>query len=973
MKATDIYSLFEAQQELFEVEMSPSNLKKLASAIPGVKVGMEFEMVVPGAQGEDDDYEPEEDMDADESADDIEDIVRFYSHDDDYVGQVNSPGTLDRLRDELYEKFYEWQEEKIRNEWVDDDGKEFFAKWVKENVDPDEIAEEMETPEDLFGEKNPSKEDYEKFIEDQWEAEGSYYDQAYDSFREDRQNDGDYDESEFLSDIGIRYMSHVENNVNVDLDWPYYEEPQGSDGEDIDSVGDDFSDAIGKRVYSSTSYHGARRAPDAYSLEPDGSIDAGPGEAGLEFVSPPMDVDEMLEDLHNVKEWADRRGAYTNRSTGLHINVSIPNYNRDNLDFVKLAVLLGDKYVLEQFGRLSNSYAESALEIIKNRAKDNEDVDRLLNQLKNNVETIASKILHSGRTDKYTSINTKQDYVEFRSAGGDWLNRNFTKIEDTLLRFIVALDAACDPKKYKKEYVRGLYKILKPVDESADSSMFAKYMAGQITRSEYANSLEQKRKERFKKEGINILHPDDVEENDWEITYDDGKKSETIYLANTTSVPTDAAAFKAAQKFKPNWFKPDTIEYITVKPYKFDESLNDLKDYIADYGHKFQSVIAKDEEQAREFIRQMDPDYFSAYPNTEIELTQLDTSKRKIKNSLPYQERKLEHGKQWLERPKLWRATGRSSQAGRYYIAAVSREEAIDIAKRLDPDMAESDNFEIYVNDAHVDSDTYEAYVKAQEDLIQQREAERERDRQAQEFNQAGEEEFDISHLKTYRVSNMAGYGYFVAENGAEAAEIANKIDPEKFPRIENLTVQDQSHLTSTSNPALIRSMYKSQQEKLAALNSTPDQYSVYEASNDRGDRMFIAARTPVEAHTLAARLYPDVFNNEIRTERYGDATQMDAARLLQQQSAREQELNLSPQNNDWRSQLRGRLGNAQPAFTEPSSTRISDMQEYRVRNLETGESRVFAASSTMDAMRRAREQYPALFSNSGLEATISR
>ena len=54
MKATDIYSLFEAQQELFEVEMSPSNLKKLAAAIPGVKVGMEFEMIVPGVQDPDD-------------------------------------------------------------------------------------------------------------------------------------------------------------------------------------------------------------------------------------------------------------------------------------------------------------------------------------------------------------------------------------------------------------------------------------------------------------------------------------------------------------------------------------------------------------------------------------------------------------------------------------------------------------------------------------------------------------------------------------------------------------------------------------------------------------------------------------------------------------------------------------------------------------------------------------------------------
>ena len=124
MKATDIYSLFEAQQELFEVEMSPSSLRKLAAAIPGVKVGMEFEMVVPGVKDPDDeDTEPEEDMDADETADDIADIVRFYGHEDDYMGQVNDPSDLRDLEEELREKYYEWLSEKIDELWGEE-GKE---------------------------------------------------------------------------------------------------------------------------------------------------------------------------------------------------------------------------------------------------------------------------------------------------------------------------------------------------------------------------------------------------------------------------------------------------------------------------------------------------------------------------------------------------------------------------------------------------------------------------------------------------------------------------------------------------------------------------------------------------------------------------------------------------------------------------------------------------------------------------------
>jgi hypothetical protein len=68
-------------------------------------------------------------------------------------------------------------------------------------------------------------------------------------------------------------MSDVANNVRTDISWPYYESNYGGGGgENIESIGENFSDAIGKKVYTSTSYHGAKRGPDAYSLEPDGSI-----------------------------------------------------------------------------------------------------------------------------------------------------------------------------------------------------------------------------------------------------------------------------------------------------------------------------------------------------------------------------------------------------------------------------------------------------------------------------------------------------------------------------------------------------------------------------------------------------------------------------------------------------------------------------------------------------------------------------
>lgn len=939
MKFFDVIGLYEAQQELFEVEMSPSNLKKLAAAIPGVKVGMEFEMIVPGVQDPDDeDYEPEEDMDADERADDIADIVRFFGHEDDYMGQVNDPSDLRELEEELREKYYEWMSEKIDELWQEE-GKDYFEKWVKENVDPDDVAEYVGKEPDLLGDTVPDEDDYETFINDQWD-EGfgnKNYDRAYEEFREEYQDGYRFDENDFLRDIGIRDMSDVNDNIRMYIRWPYYTEPYREDGMDIESVADEFSDAIGKRVYSSTSYHGARRAPDAYSLEPDSSIDAGPGEAGLEFISPPQDVDQMLEDLRAVKEWADDKGAYTNRSTGLHINVSVPDYSLDKLDYVKLAILLGDKYVLDQFGRLSNTYAKSSLDIIKDRAKNSEDVDRLLKQLKGNVEGIASKILHSGRTDKYTSINTKDGYVEFRSAGGDWLTRNFNKIEDTMLRYIVALDAACDPEKYKKEYYKGLYKVLKPKDEKSEISMFAKYMSGEITRSEYANSLEQKRKERFRDQGIRILQKDEVEENDWEITYDDGKKSETIYIANTDKVPNDEAAFNAAKKFKPQWFKPDTIEYISVKPFKFGPELDDLKLYRAEFGHRYSSVVAKDEEEAKKYIRIMNPELFEQEPNREITLTDENGTKRQISQLVDWQENRLEQGRKYISQPKIWIARGRSNYSSRLYIAAVKRDEAIDVVKRLDPDMAESDNFDIYVTDGYPDQDTFDAYVKAQNDLIKVREAERELLR-----SQSAPEEVDISKLKVYRINNMHGYMYVVADDGAEACEIASRMEPAKFRDVSTLTAQEQSG--STFGSLVITNMYKYQQRKLSELPTEPDldtmEFKTFYVSNTRGGgTIIVQARNKDEAYHVATREKPEWSIRDLVV------TERGAPRPSS-------EINI-------------------PDELQPSSTRVSDMRSFRVQNVDTGESRYFAASDLQDAINRAREQYPAMFpQGAGLYAT---
>ena len=278
---------------------------------------------------------------------------------------------------------------------------------------------------------------------------------------------------------------------------------------------DDFKNAIGRPVTHSTEYHGADRRPGHYAIEPDGSLEPYRGDAGVEFISPALPLDEMLSDLAEIKSWARRRGCYTGKAfkTGLHINVSTPNYDREKLDYVKLVLMMGDEHILKEFERQAVHYCASGLKNVQALVRRRpEAVDELLDAMKQGLNRIATQNLHSTFTDKYTSANVKQTHIEFRSPGGDWLSDNiFSKIEPTISRFVVALDTAMDPTKDRQEYLKKLHKLLtqteveKKVDpvtgrtevvpkgrgytKTGHEYVVAKYLAGELTREQLLVAL----------------------------------------------------------------------------------------------------------------------------------------------------------------------------------------------------------------------------------------------------------------------------------------------------------------------------------------------------------------------------------------------------------------------------------------------------------------------------------------------------
>ena len=306
--------------------------------------------------------------------------------------------------------------------------------------------------------------------------QGAIYSHVYDRHYESNV-DSYFEEFSSFNDVLIRFRIDVDNDPD---DYSI----------EMDTIADDFAEFTNfGNVMSSGQYHGASEH-DGWRVEPDSSIQ-GYG-IGVEIISPPLPLDEMAECVHSVSEWAILRNYETNSSTGLHINVSVPGI--ENLDYIKLVVLLGDEHILEQFGRESNRYAKSSFNIIRRFVEimDTSALPKLKANFVRNLMEVSKKFVRVLiSVGKYVSVRLDDGYVEFRSPGGDWLNADIDKILDTVNRFATVLAIACDPDAFKEEYRTKFYKLLSLYFSSSTiDNELLKYTAGMLTNNDVATRVQ---------------------------------------------------------------------------------------------------------------------------------------------------------------------------------------------------------------------------------------------------------------------------------------------------------------------------------------------------------------------------------------------------------------------------------------------------------------------------------------------------
>jgi hypothetical protein len=509
-----------AREFINEVKMSPTSLEKMSAKIDA-RVGFEFEVYVPKERYIDyDNYEPTPDMSYDTRINTIDDIVQFFGNSDNY-------STIDSVESELLESYDEWFNNKIDSDF--EEKKYEIVKEMVENQYEEIDIIEMSLRKNLIpnhyysneqilniidagsGRTNNEKykkiykeleDDYEfileRYLETLYDEDGddakgsSFVSLAREAFVEQEREDS-YDDYQvdFLESIGLNHMSDVYNNYRYKLSWPHEKE---MDENDIvySTLASELQVLFNKTTNWSNEYHSVERG-DWYVVEYDGSLEMRPrGYIGAEIITPtpPPYLQDSLEVLKKFYDYAKENNFRTNRSTGLHISISVPNM--DQLDPLKLILFMGDRYVLDMFDRKSAKYAMSAFDKLSDTIYSGIPQAKISSMFDSLRKGFASFALDSISLylQRNVSANITKDRVEFRGPGNDWLNQDINIIIDTVRRFTVALYIACDSEAYKNEYAKKLYSMVsKSTDQTSVVDLFAKYSSGLLPQSAFKSLL----------------------------------------------------------------------------------------------------------------------------------------------------------------------------------------------------------------------------------------------------------------------------------------------------------------------------------------------------------------------------------------------------------------------------------------------------------------------------------------------------
>ena len=478
-------SLKEAPEKLFEINFNRKEIIN-SSLDAQIRCGWEAETVWENIEGTSDDVDnlTLSEIDDQYGGVDWDSISENYT---DWIYENKQEEFLDDLMDDFVNERED--DEDYINEFIDDEGIE-ESDWAdyREGVLRTEYGDERYEEEgaeelsELYGyeDENWAREyvdeyrgsDFRDYLRDiaadDEDIKQAAYEEATENYDYDDWINAEwYSMSSFCDDYGIDYS--YGNNL-------------GEVAELVSKFVRDSS-AFSDDYVESGEYGNTSGSTVQYAVESDSSID-GYG-TGAEIISPVFSTPRrMLAEMKKFFEFLQSEGALTNNSTGLHITMSYNPQDGETVNHkpgtsevianrVKMAVLLGDQYLLNEFLRGSNTYTKSQYKELQNaigelkQESGTEGIKKAEAFLEKAISDDKFRAIHfKGQKDS----NTNTNLIEFRIGGGEDYEQDFDKVFKATVRYATTMIAG-HTDQYEGDYAKALSKLLNKANDVAQGDV----------------------------------------------------------------------------------------------------------------------------------------------------------------------------------------------------------------------------------------------------------------------------------------------------------------------------------------------------------------------------------------------------------------------------------------------------------------------------------------------------------------------
>ena len=451
------------EQELFEINFNQKSQVEKALDAP-IRCGFEAETSWDGLSG----TGSSEQID-DLSWYDVQNQLYVSNRDEEYVDEAFNEYVRENLTPDYYE---DAMDTALENEREDDEN---YARFMEDGDGP--TVDAVQEYKDNMQEEDPKE--YENREEDGWEFINwarEFIDEEYEDdfimwLREYVDSDGDVFQQAFDEAYGDTSIDEWISNEYYsmssfcdDFGIDYSELSGGGLDEVADIVGEWARDNSIETDHPETGDYGDT-STDGWAVEIDSSIES--DGAGAEIISPVYSTPrQMLEEMRSMFKMFENNGGRTNDSTGLHVTMSWNGENprlKSEPDKLKMASLLGDRYLLDTFGRENNGYAKSQQQFVQKAAL------KVKNGDLSDLERLKSILGKGISGDKFSSINFKSqkdsstgtNLIEFRIGGGyDYhTTENFATVTKAVVRYATIMEAGYT-NEFEDDYAKAIARIV---------------------------------------------------------------------------------------------------------------------------------------------------------------------------------------------------------------------------------------------------------------------------------------------------------------------------------------------------------------------------------------------------------------------------------------------------------------------------------------------------------------------------------